>query len=113
MLVREIVKENGEHYRYEDIVNWAAENGLRLSESGLSRHNKLHRLPNAVPRQIMESPELALALMVAKLSDIAQRRSLESLPDREVVKYLFSGANTLIAYRKPPLPPNDPTHDLN
>lgn len=46
MLSREITQDDGRHYRYEDIVNWANDQGLTISESGLSRHRSNHQQPS-------------------------------------------------------------------
>lgn len=80
---------------YDDVVAWAAERGLAISKAGLSRHNAAHRVPDAAPRSLAEHPEIAARIMLAKLTDIAQRRSLEGLSDREVVKYQTSLAVSL------------------
>ena len=46
MLSREITRDDGRHYRYEDIVTWANDRGLYISESGLSRHRSNHQQPS-------------------------------------------------------------------
>ena len=99
--------------RYQDVVVWAAEHGLSISESGLSRHNKEHRLPHAAPRQVLENPEIGMGILLAKLLDVAQRRALETLSDRDIVKYTHAAASALLTHRisGPKLPP--PPEDFN
>lgn len=46
MLSRELTQDDGRHYRYEDIVTWANDRGLYISESGLSRHRSNHQQPS-------------------------------------------------------------------
>lgn len=46
MLSRDLTRDDGEHYRYDDIVDWAAARGFTISESGLSRHRSNHQQPS-------------------------------------------------------------------
>lgn len=84
-----------EGQRYDDIVEWAATHGLSISKGGLSRHNHAHRVPQIAERSLLENPEIAARIMLAKLTEIAQRRSLDGLSDREVVKYQTALATSL------------------
>ncbi len=80
---------------YDEIVGWAASQGLSISKAGLSRHNHAHRVPQIAERSLLENPEIAARIMLAKLTEIAQRRSLDGLSDREVVKYQTALATSL------------------
>lgn len=81
--------------RYDEIVAWAAAQGVTISKAGLSRHNAAHRVPQVAERSLLENPEIAARIMLAKLTEIAQRRSLDGLTDREVVKYQTNLATVL------------------
>lgn len=81
--------------RFDDIVAWAAQQGFNISKAGLSRHNAAHRVPQIAERSLLENPEIAARIMLAKLTEIAQRRTLDGLSDREVVKYQTALATAL------------------
>lgn len=46
MLSRELTRDDGDYYRYAQIVDWAAGRDLTVSESGLSRHRTNHQQPS-------------------------------------------------------------------
>lgn len=46
MLSRELTRDDGDYYRYSQIVDWATDRGLVISESGLSRHRTNHQQPS-------------------------------------------------------------------
>ena len=80
---------------YDSIIEWAAEQGLSISKSGLSRHNSMHRVPDFAEKSLLENPEIATRVLLAKLSEIAQRRTLDGLTDRELVKYIVALSGVL------------------
>lgn len=45
MLLGEERQEDGELYRYADLVTWAADRSLAITEAGLSRHRNNHLQP--------------------------------------------------------------------
>jgi hypothetical protein len=85
--------------RYEDIIAFAAERGLVISQAGLSRHRS-HRLPDAAPISLATKPEVGMAILFAKLLDEVQRRKLNALSDRELVKYAQAAGQTLLTSRR-------------
>lgn len=48
MLLGETHRDDGQQYRYSDIVDWAAARGLELHDSGLSRHRNNHLQPSVM-----------------------------------------------------------------
>lgn len=109
-LAQDINRRLDEGQTYDDIVAWAASQGVTISKAGLSRHNHAHRVPQVAERSLMEQPEIAARIMLAKLTEIAQRRSLDGLTDREVVKYQTNLATALSrdgGSTRPALPPTE------
>lgn len=80
---------------YDSILAWAAEQGLNISKAGLSRHNSAHRVPDFAEKSLLENPEIASRLLLAKLTEIAQKRTLDGLSDRELVKYIVALSGVL------------------
>lgn len=69
MLTGDLVKQDGIIYAYAEIIEWAAQNGLRVSKAGLSRHRREHLIPQAnntlaLPQSQTSGFEVALRQMV-------------------------------------------------
>lgn len=47
-LMRKEVKDDGEPYSYDELVDWAAARGLSISKAGLSRHRTDHLMPDVL-----------------------------------------------------------------
>lgn len=47
-LMRKEMRDDGEPYTFEQIVDWAEEQGLKTSKAGLSRHKTDHLMPDVL-----------------------------------------------------------------
>ena len=48
LMRKELHEESGEPYSYDEIIGWAAGQGLTISKAGLSRHKTEHLMPDVL-----------------------------------------------------------------
>ena len=89
--------------KYEIIVSFASEQGLGISESGISRHRNNHLL--ALEREAdiqLENPETAVKKVLARLVRELEHRDLESLSTKQLAAYTQAALEVSVAFRSPP-----------
>lgn len=111
MLLGEVHREDGRQYRYQDIVAWAAERDLAITEGGLSRHFSSHVQPGVKgmleTQQALEALEQATGkklslhkvfagVVASKVMRELDERTIADLPlDRLIRLGLMAGRNGL------------------
>jgi hypothetical protein len=86
--------------KYEDIVNFAAERGLSISESGITRHKQSHTLaPRSEVTKRLENSELAAHALYTRIMRELHDRDLKELATAELLTHARGAGEVLVGFR--------------
>lgn len=85
------------------IVDYADERGLKITNSGLSRHRNNHlRVSESEAREALEDADTAVRKVLTKLVRELKRRNLEELSTKQVAAYTQAALEVSLALRSSP-----------
>lgn len=85
------------------ILKFAGERGLKITNSGLSRHRNNHlRVSESEAREALDDADTAVRKVLTKLVRELKRRSLEDLSTKQIAIYTQAALEVSLALRSSP-----------